>query len=431
MTILQSTETKPVHDQSILGSLGPGLITGASDDDPSGVATYSQAGAKFGLGMLWITVFTIPLMVAIQEISARIGRATGRGIAANLRRYYSAWISYPIIVLLILANTINIGADIGAMGAAVKMLIGGPGHVYSVLLAVVSLVLQIWIPYESYAKVLKWLTLTLLAYIGVIFAVHVPWAKVVRATFLPPIHLDAAYLSLLVAVLGTTISPYLFFWQASLEVQELKDHHSQHALRRADDQEIHAQFRRIRIDTWVGMTFSNVVAFYIILTAAVTLHTQGITDIQTADQAAAALKPIAGGFASLLFASGIVATGLLAVPVLAGAGAYGLGELLNWPTGLERKPRHAKGFYGIIAAATLLGTGINFTRLDPIKALIYSALINGVVAVPIMVILMFMMRNPRIMGKLAGGSKSLWWFGWLATAVMAAAVIGMVATWGK
>jgi NRAMP (natural resistance-associated macrophage protein)-like metal ion transporter len=431
MSTLSTAVPEKEDDQSILGSLGPGLITGASDDDPSGVATYSQAGAKFGFAMLWITLFTLPLMVAIQEISARIGRATGRGIAANLRRFYSSWISYPIIVLLIIANTINIGADIGAMGAAVKMLIGGSPQLYAVLLAVASLVMQIWIPYESYAKVLKWLTLTLLAYIGVAFTVHVPWGHVAKSTLLPPVQWDAAYLALLVAVLGTTISPYLFFWQASQEVQELRDHDDQHALRKAGDSEIHKQLRRIRIDTWVGMTFSNVVAFYIILTTAVTLHTQGITDIQTADQAAAALRPIAGRFASLLFASGIVATGLLAVPVLAGAGAYGLGELLNWPTGLERKPQHAKVFYGIIAAATLLGAGLNFTRLDPIKALIYSALINGVVAVPIMVILMFMMRNPKIMGKLTGESKSLWWFGWLATLVMAAAVIGMIATWGK
>lgn len=421
---------KAVLQKGIIECLGPGLITGASDDDPSGVATYSQVGAKFGFGMLWTTLFSLPLMAAIQEISARIGRITGRGIAGNLRKFYPAWLSYPLVILLIIANTINIGADIGAMGAAVKLLVGGPAHLYAVLLAGISLILQIRLGYCEYSKFLKWLCVALFTYVGVVFAVHVPWGKAMHATVIPPISFKAEYLALLVAVLGTTISPYLFFWQASMEVEEIRKVPEEKALTRAPEQ-ARAQLRRIRLDTIVGMTLSNLIAFFIILTAAVTLNAHGQTDIDTAQQAAEALKPIAGPATFLLFSLGIIGTGMLALPVLAGSGAYALGELLKWPTGLERKWYQARGFYGILAAATLLGTAINFTKVDPVKALIWSAIINGVAAVPVMIVMMLMVHNSKIMGKLSRVSKKLRAIGWLATAVMLAAVVAMFVTMGK
>ena len=416
--------------KGLLECLGPGLITGASDDDPSGVATYSQAGAKFGLGMLWTTLFTLPLMAAIQEISARIGRITGKGIAANLQRHYSPWISYPIVMLLIIANTLNIGADIGAMGAGVQLLIGGPAHLYVVLLAGLSLFLQIQIPYCRYAKYLKWLTVALFAYVGVVFTVHIPWGQTFHAMIIPPIQMKAEYLALLVAVLGTTISPYLFFWQASLEVEDMQAAPNEKALNQQPSQ-AREQLRRIRLDTYTGMTFSNLIAFFIILTTAVTLHANGVTEIESAEQAATALRPIAGKWAFLLFAMGIIGTGMLALPVLAGSGAYALGELLKWPTGLERKWREAKGFYAILAVATIIGAAMNFTHIDPIKALIWSAVLNGVVAVPTMVVMMLMTHNAAVMGKLTLISKNLRALGWLATAVMLLAVIAMFATMGK
>ena len=416
--------------KGIFECLGPGLITGASDDDPSGVATYSQAGAKFGVGMLWTTLFTLPLMAAIQEISARIGRVTGRGIAANLQRHYSPWLSYPIVIMLIIANTLNIGADIGAMGAGVQLLIGGPAHLYVVLLAAVSLFLQVRIPYCRYAKFLKWLTLALFAYVGVIFTVHIPWGTTLRAMVIPPVQFKAEYLALLVAVLGTTISPYLFFWQASLEVEDLEAAPNEHALNQEPSQ-AREQLRRIRLDTYVGMSFSNLIAFFIMLTTATTLYASGETDIQSAEQAASALRPIAGRLAFFLFAMGIIGTGMLALPVLAGSGAYALGELLKWPTGLERKWREAKGFYGILAIATIIGTAMNFTHIDPMKALIWSAIINGVVAVPTMIVMMLMTHNSAVMGKLTLISKNLRVLGWIATAVMLLAVIAMFVTMGK
>ncbi len=416
--------------KGLLECLGPGLITGASDDDPSGVATYSQAGAKFGFGMLWTTLFTLPLMAAIQEISARIGRVTGKGIAANLQRHYSPWLSYPIVLMLILANTLNLGADIGAMGAGVRLLIGGPAHLYIVLLAGVSLFLQIRIPYCRYAKFLKWLTLALFTYVGVVFTVHIPWGRTLYALVIPPVQFKAEYLALLVGVLGTTISPYLFFWQASMEVEDLDASPVESALNREPSQ-AREQLRRIRVDTYTGMTFSNLIAFFIMLTTAVTLHANGVTGIDSAEQAAMALQPIAGRLAFFLFAMGIIGTGMLALPVLAGSGAYALGELLKWPTGLERKWREAKGFYGILAVATILGTAMNFTHIDPMKALIWSAILNGIVAVPTMVVMMLMTHNSAVMGKLTLISKNLRRWGWLATAVMALAVIAMFATMGR
>lgn len=415
--------------QKLLRNLGPGLITGASDDDPSGIATYSQTGAQFGLGMLWVMLFSYPLMEAVQEISALIGRVTGHGIAGNMRRYYPAWIMYLLVGLMLIANIANLGADIGAMGSALKLLIGGPALLYSAAFALLSVGLQVFVTYTKYARVLKWLTVSLLAYVGVVFAVHIDWAQVARHTFLPSISLKTAYLTTLIAVLGTTISPYLFFWQASEEAEEEKVTPGDQPLKRAPKQ-ASAQMRRIRIDTFVGMGFSNLVAFFIILTAAVTLHQKGVTDINTAADAAKALEPIAGKFAFFLFAAGIIGTGLLAIPVLAGSAAYGVGEALKWPIGLEHKPLKAKGFYGVLAVSTLLGLAMNFTKIDPIKALFWSAVINGVVAAPMMIMLMLMSRNPRVMGKFTV-SKRLQIVGWIATFVMILAAVGLFATWGK
>ncbi|HEY3266326.1 MAG TPA: Nramp family divalent metal transporter [Armatimonadota bacterium] len=407
--------------------LGPGLVTGASDDDPSGIATYSQVGAQFGYTMLWSVVFTYPLMTAVQEISARIGRITGRGLAGNLRRHYSRWLLYPIVILLLVANTINLGADIGAMGAACKLLIGGPAPLYAVGFAVLSVLLQVFVSYTRDANLLKWLTLVVFSYVVTAFVERAPWGAALRGAVTPTISLEPSHLAALVAVLGTTISPYLFFWQASQESEEVKVNEEEEPLKKAPEQ-ARVQLRRIRIDTAFGMLVSNVVAFFIILSAAVTLHAHGVTDIQTSAQAAEALKPIAGRFASTLFALGIVGTGLLAVPVLAGSAAYAVGEALKWPVGLERKPLDARGFYAVLSVATLLGLGIVLVKLDPIKALFWSAVINGVVAVPVMVVLMQMASNPKVMGKFVVTGRTLRAVGWLATAVMAAASVGLFAT---
>lgn len=412
-----------------LAALGPGLITGASDDDPSGIATYSQVGAQFGYDLLWAMLFSYPLMAGIQEISARIGRVTGHGIAGAMRRHSPAWVMYPVVALMVTANVINLGADIGAMGAATTLLIGGSAHLYAALFALTSLALQIFIPYHRYVAVLKWLTVVLFAYVATVFIVRVPWGEAIRHTLVPAITLSPTYLTGLIAVLGTTISPYLFFWQASEEAEEEQDNPHESALVDAPAQ-APAQLKRIKLDTYTGMAFSNAVAFFIILTAAVTLHAQGKTDIQTAAQAAEALRPVAGPFAFLLFALGIIGTGLLAVPVLAGSAAYAVGEVLQWPTGLERTPLEARGFYVILALATLLGLGLNFTSIDPVQALFWSAVINGVVAGPVMIIVMLLASNARVMGEF---TISFWLkiFGWTATAVMITAAIGLFATWGR
>ena len=424
-----STPTDEPPPRRFLKLLGPGLITGASDDDPSGIATYSQAGAQYGYGMLWTMLFVYPLMVSIQEISARIGRVTGNGIAGNMRRYYSRWVLYPVVFLLLVANTINLAADLSAMGAAVKLLIGGPAHLYIILLAGISVVVQIRIPYTQYAKILRWLCLALFAYVATIFTVQINWGEALRGTFLPNLGLDGKSLTMFIAVLGTTISPYLFFWQASGEVEEVNKDEEAKPLKHAPEQ-APKESARIVWDTYVGMAFSNLVAFFIILTVAATLHQQGKTEIETAAQAAEALRPVAGPLAFFLFAVGIVGTGMLALPVLAGSAAYAVGEALKWPTGLERKAHEAKGFYGVIAVATLLGIILNFTPIDPIKALIWTAVINGVTAAPLMVVMMLMTTNRKVMGQFTL-SKYLRITGWLATALMMAATIGLFMTWGR
>lgn len=413
--------------QAPLALLGPGLITGASDDDPSGIATYSQAGAQFGYGIGWIMLFSYPMMAATQEISARIGRVTGHGIAGNVRAHYSPWLLRAMVGLLLVANVINIGADLGAMGDAVGLLIGGPAPVYVVAIALGCAWLEIFSRYARYVAILKWLSLSLLAYVAAVLVVGVPWGHIAFHTFVPEIVPTRDYLVAIVAVLGTTISPYLFFWQSSDEAEKERVTLGARSLRRAPEQ-APSEFRRIRLDTYIGMGLSNLIGYFIILTTAATLNARGVMDIQTSAQAAEALRPIAGEFAFAVFALGIVGTGLLAVPVLAGSAAYAVGEALRWRTGLGRKPTRAKAFYATIAVATLGGVGVNFVDVDPIKALFWSAVINGVVAVPIMVLMMRLASAHKVMGRLTI-PRPLRIMGWGSTAVMAAVVVAMLATW--
>ncbi|WP_093451720.1 NRAMP family divalent metal transporter [Sphingomonas sp. YR710] len=412
----------------LLQIMGPGLITGASDDDPSGIATYSQAGAQFGFDLGWTLLLSWPLMCAIQEISARIGRVTGRGLAGNLKQHYPRAILAVIVPLLVIANVINIGADLGAMAAALQLLIGGPAFAYVALFAVLSVLLEIFLRYSRYVSVLKWLTLSLFAYVAVVLVVHTPWPTVAHHLILPHISFTASYLTVVVAILGTTISPYLFFWQAEEEAEETRERDGAKPLERAPEQ-APAEIQRIRIDTYIGMGFSNLVALFILLATATTLHARGVTDIQTSAQAAQALLPVAGHFAFLIFALGIIGTGMLALPVLAGSSAFATGEALGWHVGLSRKPHRAKAFYAVIAVATLIGAALNFSPIDPIKALFWSAVVNGVVAVPVMVMVMRLASRSDAMGAFTI-SRGLQVTGWLATIVMAAAAIGMFATAG-
>jgi NRAMP (natural resistance-associated macrophage protein)-like metal ion transporter len=403
------------------------LITGASDDDPSGIATYSQVGAQFGYAMTWVMLFTWPLMAAIQEISARIGRVTGDGIAGNIREHYPRWLLLVIVTLLVVANVINLGADLGAMAAALQLMVGGPTHLYVIGFAVVCALLEVFLRYENYVRVLKWTAVSLFAYVATAFAVDVPWPQVSRHIVVPSVTLDAGYLVAIVAVLGTTITPYCFFWQSSEEAEDERIDPAAHRLIDAPN-EAPAEIGRIRLDTYLGMGFSNLISLFIMITAAATLNAHGVTDIQTSAQAAEALRPIAGVFTFALFALGIIGIGLLAVPVLAGSAAYALGEALGWPTGLSRLPRDAKAFYATIAIATVVGVFINFLDIDPIKALFWSAVLNGIAAVPLMAVIMIMAMQPRVMGAFVL-PKPLWAMGWLTTGVMAAAVAAMFATW--
>ena len=404
-----------------LNKLGPGLITGAADDDPSGIATYSQGGAQYGFGTLWTLLITYPLMVGIQVISARIGCITGRGLAANLAQTNSRGVTLSLVTLLLVANTINIGADLAAMADALKLVVGGPRHIYAVALGMICLLLQVFIPYQRYVGILKWLTLTLFAYVGTVFASHVPWGEVLHGTLVPKIEISHNYLLLIVAIFGTTISPYLFFWQAGQEVEELAVQRNGASLHILPEDARH-HLRRINIDTALGMAFSNIIAFFIMLTTAVTLYTHGLQDIQTSAQAAEALRPIGGEFTFLLFAAGIVGTGMLAVPVLAGSAAYAVAETFRWSSSLGLELKAAKGFYAIIALATLVGMLLDFSPIDPVKALLWSAMINGVISVPLMIAIMGIATQQNIMGKFVIGVR-LKWLGWLATGVMAVAVL--------
>lgn len=411
---------------NFLQRLGPGLITGASDDDPSGIGTYSQAGAQLGFGIGWTMLVTYPLMAAIQEISGRIGRVTGHGVAGNVCRNYPAPVIWSLILLLFVANTINIAADLGAMGDALKLLIGGPGPLYVAAFGIVSVIAQIFFKYERYVAILKWLTLVLFAYVIALFVANVPWREALVGLLIPKVQWNAAFLTTLVAILGTTISPYLFIWQSSQEAEEQRIDPDKKPLKH-EPEKAEQETKRIRIDTLVGMAVSNVIAIAIIMTTAATLHSAGKTDIESSSQAAEALKPVAGAFAELIFALGIVGTGLLAIPVLAGSTAYAIGEGRKWPVGLSRKPKEAIAFYGVLALSVGLGIAINLTGIDPIKALYWSAVINGVLAAPVMIIMMLLVRRKSVMGDLIVRGP-VYWLGWLATTAMGFCIVGMGAS---
>ncbi|MGY5811744.1 NRAMP family divalent metal transporter [Rhizobium sp. LEGMi198b] len=413
--------------KKMFGRLGPGLITGASDDDPSGIGTYSQAGAQLGFGVGWTMLLTYPLMAAIQEISARIGRTTGHGIAGNLGRHYPNWLLLSIVTLLFIANTINIGADLSAMADATTLLIGGPAALYVVGFAAICVGGIVFVNYDRYALILKWMTLSLFSYVAVLFAVRIPWHEALEGILVPRIDWSSAFFTTLLAIFGTTISPYLFFWQASEEAEDIHANHDRKSLLKAPRQALDA-FSRIRADTLIGMAFSNIIALAIIFATAATLNIAGTTAIETSAQAAEALRPIAGDFAFAIFAFGIVATGLLAVPILAGAAAYAIGEAFRWPVGLSRQPKEAGAFYCTLAAATGFGAAITFSPIDPVKALYWSAVINGVVAVPVMTVMMSMTVRPEIMGDFVIKGW-LRWLGWGSTIAMAACMLGMLVSW--
>ncbi len=406
--------------------IGPGLITGASDDDPSGIATYSQTGAQFGYSLGWTMILTYPLMSAVQMVSARIGRVTGHGIAGNLVRHYPAWLANALVALLLIANIINIGANLGAMADATALVTGLPPTAFLLIFATFCATAEVVLRYQAYARVLKWLTLALLSYVVTLFLVDIPWGKAAAGLVFPNVEWSTETLLMIVAVFGTTISPFLFFWQASQEVEEVDGNPDGRPLK-CDPVEGRVELRRIEYDTLIGMGASNLVALSIIFTTAATLNANGIMDIRTSSDAAEALRPIAGDYASVIFALGIVGTGLLAVPVLAGSAAYAVGETRRWPVGLDCRPKRAKAFYATIVAATAIGALMNFTPIDPIRALVYAAVINGVVAVPVMAVMMLLATRKSVMGvfKVHG---ALFWLGWLATAVMAAAVVAMIAT---
>ncbi|HEY1881385.1 MAG TPA: divalent metal cation transporter [Caulobacteraceae bacterium] len=406
-----------------LAHVGPGLITGVADDDPSGIATYSQAGAQFGLNMLWTMPLAYPLMAAIQSICARIGRVTGKGLAANIKTAFPTPVLRLVVVMLLIANTLNIAADVAAMGEVSELVTGVNRHLMTIVFVFITLLLQIFVPYHRYVGFLKWLTLSLLAYAAVLFTVHVPWGQVALRTVWPQLSLNAATATVVVGIFGTTISPYLFFWQASEEVEDMQARHG--GALALGSPEAAPELRRIRWDTWSGMLYSDVAAFCMILATAVTLHVAGVTDIQTAAQAASALRPLAGDFAFILFALGILGVGLIGVPVLAGSGAYALCEAMGWKWGLERRTRDARGFYGVIAVSVLLGLVIQYSPINPMKALFWSAVINGVVAVPLMAVIVILVSKKSVMGPYVA-SRSLIVLGWAGTAVMGVAAAMML-----
>ncbi len=406
--------------KSFIARLGPGLITGAADDDPSGIGTYSQVGAQFGYGMSWTLLYSLPFMTVIQDVAAQIGAVTGRGIAANLRRHYPKPVLWAAVLLLLAANVVNLGADLSAMGAAMQMLLGGQIVVYTLGFGLLCLMLETLLSYRRYAAVLKFTTLSLFAYVAVVFAVHIPWGQAIKETLIPHIEWTTAFATGFVAILGTTISPYLFFWQAAQEIEEEKRSHSKPLY--VSPAKAGPAMAEIRQDTLVGMTFSNIVAIFIVFAAAATLHVNGVTTIETAAQAADALRPIAGRFAYLLFALGIVGTGLLAVPVLAGSAAYAVSEMFGRPASLDSKPNRAKLFYGTIAMTTLAGALMQYAGVNPVRALYWSAVINGTLAAPLMALMMLIVTNPRAMGHLTLGRRGIV-LGWAATATMVGATV--------
>jgi Mn2+/Fe2+ NRAMP family transporter len=405
-----------------LARLGPGLVTGAADDDPSGIATYSQAGAQFGLNMLWTMPLAYPLMAAVQSMCAQIGRVTGKGLAANIKTAFPPIVLKCVVLLLLVANTLNIAADVAAMGEVAELVSGVDRHLMTAVFVLGTLLLQIFVPYHRYVFFLKWLTLSLLAYAAVLFTVHVPWEEVALRTVWPKLTLNSTSAAVIVAIFGTTISPYLFFWQASQEVEDMRAKHAGPLLK--NPAAARAELRRIKWDTWSGMFYSDLTAYFIILATAVTLNVSGITDIETAAQAASALRPLAGDFAFLLFALGVIGVGLIGVPVLAGSAAYALAEAMGWKSGLEHKPQAARGFYGVIAVSVLAGLFIQYTPISPMKALFWSAVINGVVAVPLLVVITLIASSKPVMGAFTA-SRPIVALGWIATAVMGLAAVLM------
>jgi NRAMP (natural resistance-associated macrophage protein)-like metal ion transporter len=422
--IARPTLLQRVRSVALFRQLGPGLITGAADDDPSGIATYSQGGAQFGFGLLWTLVLTFPLMVAIQLVSAHIGRVTGKGLASNMGAILPRWLVTLLVALLFVANTINVGADVAAMGEATKLVIGFGEHEFTILFAVVSVLLQMFVSYKRYSRLLTVLTLSLFAYIAVLFSIHLDWGEIGLSVIGVHANFSAAAATTIVAIFGTTISPYLFFWQSAEEVEELDHHHDQLSLMDAPE-EAPGQFSRMRFDTFTGMAVSNLVGLAIMISTAATLHAAGKTDINTAADAARALGPFAGKFAFALFSLGIIGTGLLAIPVLAGSAAYAVSESRGWRAGLDNKPWEAVGFYAVITAAVVLGLGIDYSGIDPIKALYWSAVLNGVIAVPMMIAMMVVAGSKQQMGAFTAGPV-LKFFGWASALVMAAATAVMI-----
>ena len=424
-----------VRKGGLLSRLGPGLITGASDDDPSGIATYSQAGAAFAYGLLWTIVLSLPLMAAIQEISARVGRVTGHGIAGNIRRHYSRWLLYPLVLLLLIANTINIGADIGAMGDATKLLIGGPALLYSIIFALLAVALQVFGSYSRCCTIFKGLSIALVGYILTTFMVHVPWGTALKSAVMPTFGATANTGRHSLPCWAPRSAPIFFSGRPRSKPRMSRTDQQTPGRSKNAPEQAPKEFDRIRFDTYVGMTFSNLVAFFIIIAAAATLNAHGTKTVDTSAQAAEALRPIAGKAAFVIFALGIIGTGLLAVPVLAGSTAYAVGEAFHWRTGMDQKPHAARGFYLILTLSTVLGLCINFPEvqkvihLTPIRALFWSAVINGIAAVPIMVMVMLMARSETVMGKDMRVSTGLNVVGWLATAVMAAGAVMIFVTW--
>lgn len=415
----------------LLRILGPGLITGAADDDPSGIATYSQTGAQFGYGQLWTALFMLPFMTAIQEACARIGMVTGKGIVAVVKQYYAEKVAIGIVILVLIANTINIGADIGAMAAAANLIISLPFVVLTLGFTSVILLLEIFTSYKVYARILKWLSLTLFSYLITVFIIHEPWPIILRATFVPHFELSFAFLFIITGVIGTTISPYMFFWEASEEVEEEKEM----GLKKVNNKpKLPKTFiHNLRIDNFLGMLASEIATWAIIVVVATVLNTHGVTNINTSADAAKALEPLvhtfpnSGFLAKLIFAGGIIGLGLLAVPVLSGSASYAVSEAFNWREGLNFKLKRAHGFYGVITIATLIGLLINFVGIDPIKALVFTAVINGVVAVPLIFVIAKIARNQSIMGDYKSGrlSNTLVWLTFFG---MAAAAVAMFTT---
>lgn len=422
------SKSEPSRLRRIFGELGPGIITGAADDDPSGIGTYTTAGAQLGFATLWTAVLTFPLMAVVQFLCAKIGLVAGMGLAGVLKNHYSKKVLYPAVLGLVIANTLNAGADIGAIAAAINLLVPIPIRLMLVPIAVIIVVLQIWGSYRLIARVFKWLALTLFAYIGSAFLANPPWLKIFKATIIPHISLEPAYLVTLVAILGTTISPYLFFWEASQEVEEEIESGRKSLQQRVGA--TYAELRKAAWDTNLGMFFCNLVFYFVILASAVTLHAAGKTSIQSAAEAAEALRPLAGNAASILFAVGLIGSGFLAIPVLTGSCAYAVSESFGWECSLSDKPHEARGFYLVIAIATAIGLLFNFLGFNPISALYWSAVINGLISPPLLIIIMHVTNNRSVMGERVN-KRAANVVGWFATAVMFAAAIGMIVTWHR